>query len=366
MSTLRSARDWWRRVLAPRAERAPPDRWFLESAADCREYLVTRNRWLAERDGIPRLLAVARRPDPADPVLVALRSAGLDVEVIATADIAQRRNPGRAAAIVCLDLDSRGIASAARACLDHPELRNLAFEYATATEREYATLLRHDDPHYSKIHFHSPLLTDPQEPFRIYEDSLKTFERKCDVRDFMDLYQALRQVVALGIPGDVAEFGAYKGHSGYLIAQTLKALGSERPVHLFDTFEAFPREAAGLDQFWSDTHEVAFADVRRKFAALPNVALVKGEFEQTAAHLAQRRLALVHVDCDSYRAIAYVARTVFPLLSPGGLMVFEDYGHPALLGARLAVDEFAAAHPECFRFFSQFSGLYLVQKAVGG
>ncbi|HUR41097.1 MAG TPA: TylF/MycF/NovP-related O-methyltransferase [Verrucomicrobiae bacterium] len=356
---------WLRQALLRRrgSVARAPDRWYLEHAAECREYLVTRTRWLAERNGVALVIAVAQRPASDDEVVRRLRGLGIEVQVIPTGDLGARASFPPAAAVACLDLDSRGIASAARACMNHPQLRTVAFEYATATRDEYATLLQHDDPHYGNTHFHSPLLTDPHLPFAIYEESLARFERKCDVRDFMDLYQVLRQVVELGLPGDIVEFGSYKGHSGYLIARTLRALGVQHRIHLFDTFAAFPQEQAGVDQFWSDTHAVNFDEVRGKFADLPEVTLVRGDFTHTLQPaLAGRRLAAVHVDCDSYRAVRYVAEQTWPLLSPRGLMVFEDYGHPALLGARLAVEEFATAHRECFRFFSQFSGLYILQK----
>jgi hypothetical protein len=49
-------------------------------------------------------------------------------------------------------------------------------------------------------------------------------------------------------------------------------------------------------------------------------------------------------------------------LSKGGCMVFEDYGHPALLGNRLAIHQFFNERKNCLKFFSQFSGFYIVVK----
>ena len=43
-------------------------------------------------------------------------------------------------------------------------------------------------------------------------------------------------------------------------------------------------------------------------------------------------------------------------------MVFEDYGHASLLGNRLAVHEAFDGKPGAFRFFSQFSGSFVVCK----
>jgi hypothetical protein len=69
------------------------------------------------------------------------------------------------------------------------------------------------------------------------------------------------------------------------------------------------------------------------------------------------------VDCDSYRATRYLLQRVYDgALMRGGIIAFEDYGHPALLGNRLAVDEFFEPRTDCLRWFSQFSGIYTVRK----
>jgi len=134
-------------------------------------------------------------------------------------------------------------------------------------------------------------------------------------------------------------------------------------VQLFDTFESFPEEAAGIDYFWSASHEVVFDEVREKLAGLPRVELVRGDFATTVPAALGPQVALAYVDCDSYRAVKHVATTVFDSrLSVGGAMVFEDYGHPALLGCRVAVHELFDGRRDCMRFFSPFSGLYIVVK----
>jgi hypothetical protein len=43
-------------------------------------------------------------------------------------------------------------------------------------------------------------------------------------------------------------------------------------------------------------------------------------------------------------------------------MVFEDYGHQALLGNRLAIHQFFDKKKDCIKIFSQFSGFYIVVK----
>ena len=84
-----------------------------------------------------------------------------------------------------------------------------------------------------------------------------------EVRDFMDLCQAVEHVIRRNVPGDVCEFGSFKGHSGYLIARLLETGGSDKNVHLFDTFERFPEETAGVDTFWNGRDVGRSPDLRR-------------------------------------------------------------------------------------------------------
>lgn len=265
------------------------------------------------------------------------------------------------ACILAADAEVARVTATARACLADPVLAEIPFEYSTGLEPEAEQFRRQDE--YASSGFISPVLLAEPSPYELYARSLQRFEQKCGLRDYLDLYQLLASVVERGVAGDVAEFGSYKGHSGWLIAATLKALASEKPVHLFDMFDFFPQESAGVDYFWSGTHDVQLDEVRGKLSELDAVKLHPGEFERTLPDSGIGALAFAYVDCDSYRAVSYLARELFERrISRGGLIVFEDYGHPALLGCRVAVHEYFDARNDCVKFFSQFSGLYVVVK----
>ena len=127
----------------------------------------------------------------------------------------------------------------------------------------------------------SPLYIGEQQPFQIYDESLTIFEPKTGIRDYMDLLQGINHVHENQIPGDICEFGSYKGHSGYLTRKYLDEINSDRMLYLFDMFESFPSESIGIDHFWNETHEVDFEDVKSKFSGLDKVEFVKGEFSKT-------------------------------------------------------------------------------------
>lgn len=264
------------------------------------------------------------------------------------------------AGILCAYTDAARLTAAAQVLARHPVLAAVPFEYAPGLHPERALFTRRDE--YAATHFIAPALRDDPGPYRIYEESLQRFEQKCGLRDYLDLYQVLRHVVDNRVPGDIAEFGSYRGHSGWLIARTLQALGSDKRLYMFDTFAAFPDEG-GVDHFWTRSHAVDFEEVRGKLAAFADVTLVRGDFTQTLATSGLGAVALAYVDCDSYRATRFLIEALWDRhLAVRGALVCEDYGHPALLGNRAAVHESLDGRAGAFRYFSQFSGFYIALK----
>jgi predicted O-methyltransferase YrrM len=238
--------------------------------------------------------------------------------------------------------------------------RYLSFEFAVVPKLEnqvISTMWENSE------NFISPLHLQKVNWKSLFEESCHKFDPKTGIRDFMDLIQCLSHIVEKNIPGNIAEFGSFKGQSGYLIARFLELMKSDKKLYMFDMFESFPTESIGIDHFWSNTHEVDYSSIKNKFSDMKNVQLVKGDFTQTLEKIDTGKLALAFVDCDSYRGTEYLIKKIFDYcLAPSGLMLFEDYGHASLLGNRLAVHKLFDRKKNAFCFFSQFSGTYIVCK----
>lgn len=352
------------RTRVGRMSRAQQVRWYgARTAGDGQYALVTWGR--AALRGAPgrELLVVGDNDEFRRGLLATLDAAKLPARAADIPGLASI-NAGAVAAVLCAALDEAGQQSIAAAVQAHPGLAQRRFEYVGGLDPAQAQFARQDE--YAGTFFVSPSLRDAPGPYAIYQESLQLFEQKCGLRDYLDLYQALSDLVRREVPGDIAEFGSYKGHSGWLIARTLQALGSSKRLWMFDMFESFPEEALGVDQFWSNTHTVDFAEVSRKLAAFPNVTLVRGDFTRTLAESPVRELALAYVDCDSYRATHYLLTTIPDrYLQTGGKLICEDYGHPALLGNRVAVHATMDQRKDFSSYFSQFSGLYIFTKLSG-
>lgn len=164
-------------------------------------------------------------------------------------------------------------------------------------------------------------------------------------------YLLYELALALGpLPGEVAECGVYTGGSAHLLALALEAAAPGTSLHLFDSFEGMPEAADPVRDYHSpgDFSDTSETSVRRRLAAFASpqfhVGFMPGTFEEVAGVDAY---SLVHVDVDIYDSVRACCEWFWPRLTPGGTMVFDDYGfYPYRLAARVAVDEFFAGRQE--------------------
>lgn len=240
------------------------------------------------------------------------------------------------------------------------ETHNIPFEYSVIPKIENAKIGKMYE---NSADFISPLHIQKTSCFDLHDMSCEKFEPKTGMRDFMDLAQCINYINSKSLEGDLAEFGSFKGQSGFLTASYLEKIKSDKKLFMFDAFEKFPVESIGVDRFWSKTHDVDFEEISQKFISFDNVELVKGDFTKTFSQSNCKKLCLVFADCDSYRGTEFIINEIFDdLLVAGGIMIFEDYGHANLLGNRLAVHKAFDHKANAFCFFSQFSGSFIVCK----
>jgi O-methyltransferase len=145
------------------------------------------------------------------------------------------------------------------------------------------------------------------------------------------------------IPGAVLEVGVWRGGSGSLMAVRAAALGIADPVFLCDTWTGVVKTGP-IDTYYRDgKHDDTSRETVERLVrslGLANVELKQGVFpDQTGAEIGQRKFRLCHVDVDVYQSARDVFDWAWPRLSPGGVVVFDDYGFPACPGVTRMVDE---------------------------
>lgn len=185
----------------------------------------------------------------------------------------------------------------------------------------------------------------------------------CDLPRLYALLFNIKQVVAEGIPGDFAELGVYRGNSAAVLAHCARQ--HRRSVFLFDTFTGFEaRDLVGLD----GSKERSFADTSLSLVqhtvGKDSAFYMKGHFPETITEgVAERRFAVVHLDCDLYEPMRAGVDFFFPRLSPGGLMIIHDYSNPHWEGAKRAVDEYLPQIPESLILMPDKSGTAMLRKS---
>jgi len=173
---------------------------------------------------------------------------------------------------------------------------------------------------------------------------------------------ACAHVAAQNVEGDFVECGAYKGGNAILAADVFRRTSLERSLWLFDTF-------AGMTAPTDVDVNVSGMPARRKFAANQrashnewqyaplqsvkasfakasllhdNVHFVKGDVLETLRiGPLPNTIAVLRLDTDWYESTKLELEVLYPRLSPGGVLIVDDYG--SWDGSRRAVDEYFQA-----------------------
>jgi hypothetical protein len=144
--------------------------------------------------------------------------------------------------------------------------------------------------------------------------------------------------------GHIAEFGSYRGGSAMFMAYLAQRFLGGAYVYAFDTYQGMPPTDRQVDAHKAGEFGGVNIDNLRKYAAsvgLSNLLCIQGRFEDTAPQTLRDagRLALVHIDCDIYSAVAYSYDTAKEFLVKGGYIVLDDPLTGSCLGACEAMEE---------------------------
>ena len=199
------------------------------------------------------------------------------------------------------------------------------------------------------------------------------YESVIDKTGLQDLCELLDLTVTLR--GDIVECGSDRCGTSVIMANYVRSHGVKRTIYACDTFEGFLPEELGREKELgrTDVPESTFAFplqyeyVRKKLVRLGLDGLVvpvRGSFQETFPDFvaARKPLSFVLVDCDLEESMLFCARTLWPLLEPGGVMAFDDYKVEKFKGARVAVDRFVAPAPKGLASHGLMRRLYYTRK----
>lgn len=220
-----------------------------------------------------------------------------------------------------------------------------------------------DFSHFDLKHYNNFIFEGVYVPFRADANFLKLYSAvpsHSPIHEWSYYHLYLMALQSLNLDGDFFECGVFKGGSAAFLAKIISGHG--KSLHLFDTFAGMPETNPMRDPIHEkgDFSNVAIAEVRALVGHDDFVHFHKGLIPETFAGMEDARIAFAHVDVDIHSSVLACCEFIYPRLSPGGVIVFDDYGHVTCIGARQAVDEYFADKRS--RPIPLYSGQALVTK----
>jgi O-methyltransferase len=146
---------------------------------------------------------------------------------------------------------------------------------------------------------------------------------------------------ALRIPGDFVECGVWRGFCSAVIADYLDFARVPKTLYLYDTFDGIPPQYDSEKHDAPVFHEAGlYESVVNRFARWPNVKIVRGIVPDSFAQAVPERIAFLHLDMNSAESEIAALEVLFERVSPGGLIVFDDYGWTGYRTQQVAEDAF--------------------------
>lgn len=178
-------------------------------------------------------------------------------------------------------------------------------------------------------------------------------------------YELARIAERNNIQGCFIECGVWRGGCAAVMAHVVHKAGSNRKVHLFDSFEGLPEpiEKDGAKAIMYAENRVGGKlssigkcvarreDVEYLFFTLlkmkrENIAIHQGWFQDTIPGIKEEigPVALLRLDCDWYESTKVCLDCLYDNVVSGGFVIIDDYN--AWDGCKIAVDKFSKSRKD--------------------
>lgn len=213
------------------------------------------------------------------------------------------------------------------------------------------------------------------EPFCREIDRVQLYQQAMDITNMRDtdnfprqlrfdsLQQTIQHVLQHNIAGDFAECGCWKGLSAYITCHYISKFGGGREFHIFDSFEGGLSNKTDQDEnlrYQLSEQEIVeeklhFASteshIHRALEGHNNYHLYKGWIPERFDEVTDTQFAFINIDVDLYQPTKDSVEFFFLRLSPGGIVVCDDYNMSQFPGAKSAIDEFLHANSSQVQYF---------------
>ena len=162
--------------------------------------------------------------------------------------------------------------------------------------------------------------------------------------------------MSLEVAGDIVECGVFKGNSLSRWIKFRDLLGGaySKKIYAFDIFGKFPEAQFGNDiqkreSFVKEAGEYGLSkekllDTYEALGLNKNLSLIEGDILETIPNFCKTnphvKISLLHIDVDLYEPTKCALEYFYPMVTNGGVIIFDDYG--AFAGANKAIDDYFA------------------------
>ncbi len=164
-------------------------------------------------------------------------------------------------------------------------------------------------------------------------------EKSCIWRVYILLYLAES---CQTIPGDYVELGCHKGTTAKRVTERIDFKSLGKHYWLYDLFGWSP----GDEHTHMPGHDNPrmYEDVVGRFANEPWVSIIRGSVPDSFSQGFPDQICFAHIDMNHPVPEAGALQEVLPRLSPGGFIVFDDYGWWGYSAQKRALDPIAEEH----------------------
>lgn len=205
---------------------------------------------------------------------------------------------------------------------------------------------------------YSPWVNDAD--FQAIHEKIKSYTL-VDIYRCYELFSLARQMVS--IEGDIVEVGVWRGGTAALLSSASKG----KLIHLFDTFKGVVKADANVDTLYVGGEH---ADTSKHFVAqlfkqldLP-CRLHEGIFPEDTMAALPAKIAVAHIDVDTYASAKDAFDAIWPHVSCAGVVVFDDYGFFGCEGVTQAVNEISATNSDALLIHNLNGHALVVKKNV--
>lgn len=168
----------------------------------------------------------------------------------------------------------------------------------------------------------------------------------------------------LTLEGDFVEFGVHTALLSTTICHALDFTKVDKTFYLFDTFNGIPLDAVvGEERARAEAANAHYGDVyaltQATFQPFPNVRLVRGVLPQTIADVPLERIAYVSMDLNTADVEMQVIACIWGRITPGAVIVLDDYGFKGGEVQYARWNAFAASHGTAIATLPTGQGLLL-------